>query len=351
MRMESSVTSVSWIPSEVPTGLLQAGFNLGLAHYDDPPPEVLQDLDALFAAERFRFANHLAAWIEVTDGAVVDAGYNGRGYISCTRFGGKYGFVFQPTEFPEIRQQPEITATGARFVQTTGGRTGAPMPRPVSGRPHVQWVAPTVWTTLALTISVDGSAAGEVTGASRFPRHWIYGHTGRLIAKSATADLQTWLQVSHGEHTPWGNEDTEPLVALVETALERQLSAAIMHGGAKPAIRRLPAGSLLTEQGAAADDLYLLLDGLLSVSADGRELGELGPGAIIGERAIIEGGRRTATVRAVTDCVVAVAARDQIDRSSLARLAQYHHREDAGKTAEVLSGGCHILAGRVVPWA
>ena len=68
MRIESSVTSVSWIPSEVPTGLLQAGINLGLGHADPPPPEAIEDLEALFAAERFRFANHLAAQIEVTDG-------------------------------------------------------------------------------------------------------------------------------------------------------------------------------------------------------------------------------------------------------------------------------------------
>ena len=85
MRIESSVTSVSWIPSEVPTGLLQAGINLGLGHADPPPPEVIEDLEALFAAERFRSANHLAAWIEVTDGVIVDAGYSGRGYISRTR--------------------------------------------------------------------------------------------------------------------------------------------------------------------------------------------------------------------------------------------------------------------------
>jgi len=101
-----------------------------------PPPEVIEDLEALFAAERFRFANHLAAWIEVTDGVVVDAGYSGRGYISRTRVGGRHGIVFHPAAFPEIRHQPQVTATGARFVQTTGGRTGMPMPRPVSGSPQ-----------------------------------------------------------------------------------------------------------------------------------------------------------------------------------------------------------------------
>jgi CRP-like cAMP-binding protein len=136
------------------------------------------------------------------------------------------------------------------------------------------------------------------------------------------------MHVSHGAHTPWGEEDTRPLVAVVETALEHQLSVLIMHGGAKPELRRLPAGALLTEQGAPADDLYLLLDGLIGVSVDGKDLGELGPGAVIGERAILEGGRRTATVRAVTPCLIAVAGKHQIDTGSLARLAEYHHRED-----------------------
>jgi hypothetical protein len=329
MRIESSVTSVSWIPSEVPTGLLQAGINLGLGHADPPPPEVVEDLEALFAAERFRFANHLAAWIEVTDGVVVDAGYSGRGYISRTRVFGRHGIVFHPAPFPEIRHQPQITPTGARFVQTTGGRTGMPMPRPVSGSPHVEWVSPTVWTTLTLTIGADGAASGELTGASKFPRHWVYDQAGQLTAKSAVANLSEWMHVSHGTHTPWGEEDTRPLVAVVETALEHQLSVLIMHGGAKPEMRRLPAGALLTEQGATADDLYLLLDGLISVSVDGKDLGELGPGAVIGERAILEGGRRTATVRAATPCLVAVAAKHQIDHESLAQLAESHHREDA----------------------
>jgi hypothetical protein len=112
MRIESSVTSVSWIPSEVPTGLLQTGINLGLGHADPPPPEVIEDLEDLFGAERFRFANHLAAWIEVADGIVVDAGYSGRGYISRTRVGGRHGIVFHPAAFPEIRHQPQVTATG-----------------------------------------------------------------------------------------------------------------------------------------------------------------------------------------------------------------------------------------------
>lgn len=335
MRFESSVTSVSWIPSDSVSGLFKAGFTIGASHSDDPPPEVIENraaLDELFASERFRFANHLAAWIEVEDGHVADVGYSGRGYISRTRFGWgpQREVTFTPAEFPELQATPEIAATGARFSQTTGGRTGAPMPRPVSGKPYVQWQAPTVWTTLALTIGTDGSSQGEMTGASRFPRHWIYDNRGQLVAKSGLADFRQWMATAHGQHSPWGNEDSQPLVAMAESALERQLSATIMRGGAKPTIRKLAGGTLLARQGDPGDDIYLLLDGVLSVWVDDSEVGELGPGAVVGERALLEEGRRTATLRAVTDCVIATAAKNQIDTGSLASLAELHHREDEG---------------------
>ena len=332
MRFESSVTSVSWIPSESVSGPIKAGFAVGMAHYDDPPPDVIEDLEELHAAGRFRFANHLAAWIEVAGGRVVDAGYSGRGYISCTRvgWGPRREVTFQPAEFPEIRASPQITATGARFGQTTGGRTGAPLPRPVTGMPFFQWVAPTVWTTLALTIGTDGTAHGEMTGASPFPRHWVYDHRGQLLAKSGLASFRDWSHAKHDQPSPWGHEDSQPLVTVAESALERQLSATIMRSGTKPAIRKLATGALLTEQGQPGEDIYLLLDGVLSVWVDGTQVGELGPGAVIGERALLEEGRRTATLRAVTDCVIASAAKDQIDRDSLASLAELHHREDQG---------------------
>ena len=57
-------------------------------------------------------------------------------------------------------------------------------------------------------------------------------------------------------------------------------------------------------------------------------LAELGPGAVIGERALLEGGARTSTVVAVTPLRVAVAARDAVDLDRLRTLAESHHRED-----------------------
>ena len=57
MRIESSVTSISWIPSEAIEGMTKLPFEMGVAHYDSPPPEVVTDLNELLEQDRFRFAN------------------------------------------------------------------------------------------------------------------------------------------------------------------------------------------------------------------------------------------------------------------------------------------------------
>jgi hypothetical protein len=145
-----------------------------------------------------------------------------------------------------------------------------------------------------------------MAGASPFPRHWIYDHHGQLAAKSGRAVFRDWLLTSHGPH-PLGQEDCQPLVSLAESALERQLSAAIMNGSARPAIRKLRSGTHLSQQGEPGEDIYLLLDGVLTVHVDGTQVAELGPGAVVGERALLEHGRRTATLIARTDGTVGVA--------------------------------------------
>ncbi|HEX6597450.1 MAG TPA: hypothetical protein VF045_10970, partial [Acidimicrobiales bacterium] len=160
MRIESSVTSISWIPSEAIEGMTKLPFDVGIAHFDDPPPDVIDDLEALRAADRFRFANELRAWIEVEDGRIVDHGHCGGGHIGATtmRLGGR-GVTIPAVPFPDIRPEPVVGADSVRFVQTAGGRTGVPAPRRVNHPPFVQVAAPLAWTTLALTISADGTAS------------------------------------------------------------------------------------------------------------------------------------------------------------------------------------------------
>ena len=80
MRHKSSITSLSWIPSEAIEGTQRLAFDAGVAHYDEPPPEVLDDLEALRDADRFRFANVLEAWVEVNDsGRITDCGLRAAG--------------------------------------------------------------------------------------------------------------------------------------------------------------------------------------------------------------------------------------------------------------------------------
>lgn len=335
MRVTSSVTSVSWIPSEAIPGTMKLPFAIGLTHFDPPPPDAIDDLDALRSADRFRFANHLAAWIEVEDEAITDAGFAGGGLMGSTtlRLGG-VARALPGVSYPDLQREPERGDGWVRFVQTTGGRTGAPMPRKVNRPPFVQILAPIVWTTLALTLHTDGRIEHEVVGASPFPRHWIYDDAGALVAKSGYADFKAWSGDNFGDRSPWGDRDQDAIIAEAETALERQLSTVIMRGGAKPRIRRVRQGAILTEQGAPGDELYLVLDGMLTVEVDGQAVAEVGPGAILGERAVLEGGNRTSTLRATTACKVAVARADQLDRDALTQLSEGHRREDQRSTTD-----------------
>jgi len=329
MRIDSSITSISWIPSEAIKGMTKLPFEMGVAHYDAPPPDRIDDLEALRVADRFRFANELRAWIEVEDGRVVGWGHTGGGRMGSTTLAmGPKAVVFPAVALPDLQPEPEVTPTSVRFVQTAGGRTGVAAPRRVNRPPFVQVVAPMVWSTLALTIGVDGTSQFEVLGASPFPRHWLYDHAGALAAKTGMMDFKEWYRTAFGRHTPWGDEDSPALVTVAETALERQLSVSIMQGGASPKVKKLKAGATLVEQGEPGDSLFLLLDGVLTVEVDGQPVAEVGPGALLGERAVVEGGRRTATLRAVTPAKVAVAAADQIDLAALAEVGEGHRRED-----------------------
>ena len=330
MRYESCVTSLSWIPSEAVTGATRTAFDSGFTHYDDPPPAELGDIEELRAGDRFRFANVLRAWIEVDDsGRITGGGYDGSGIMGATtlRVGG-LSHTFQAVALPDMQRTPEQGEGWMRFVQTTGGRTAIPAPRSVRRRPFVQWQAPLVWTTLSLTLHADGRAEYTVTGASRFPRHWIYDTDGRLAHKSGLTDYANWTRVSFGRHTPWGDEDSPALVTAVETALEQALSVQLMHGAAKPRITQLQASDELVRQGDFGQDIYLVLDGVIRVERDGTRLAEYGPGAMLGERAVLEGGTRTSTLAAVTRCRVASVPAVQLDLSDLAELSTGHRREE-----------------------
>lgn len=330
MRYEGSATCISWIPSEAVTGIVyRLPFDMSVAHYDDAPPDTLPDLADYLAQDRARFVNSLKAWIEVEDGDIIDYGHVGGGRIGATTLRlGSRRMTFLACPLPDIRRCERIGVDAVRFEQTAGGRTGVPAPRRVAVAPYAQFVAPLAWSTVAVTLYADGRCTHELAGASPFPRHWLYGPDGRLSHKTAVVEYQRWSRTSFGKHSPWGDVDSPALTREVESALEREMSRQIMRGGRRPALRRLRPGEQLTVQGEPGTELFLLLDGILRVDIDGRAVAEVAPGAVLGERALLEGGTRTSTLEAVTPCLVAVAPPDAVDEDALRRLSASHHRED-----------------------
>jgi hypothetical protein len=309
--------------------MMKAAFSAGLTHYDDPPPAMVDDLEELRADDRFRFANRLTGWADFDGERPVDCGAAGGGVIGSTIVRlGSLGVTFAAVGLPDLVGEPERGDGWVKFTQTAGGRTALPIPRRITRPPFMRLQPPWVWTTLALTLYASGRTEATLAGASPFPRHWVYGPDGTLTVKAGLTDFAAWCKQEGKDRTPWGDEDSPVVVTAAETALERELAVLIMRAGAKPAVRTLTPGDVLVREGDAGQSLFLLLDGVVSVEVGGSVLAEVGPGAIVGERALLEAGQRTGTLTAVTPIRVAEAAADQIDRAALKRLSEGHHREE-----------------------
>src|SRR5207302_87870 len=121
MKYESSVTAVSWIPFDAVKGFLAMPFDMGLAHYDEPLPSQLDDIDGWHRQDLFREANELRGWIEVEGGRITGYGQAGKGRIGATRLKlGPKTVTVKAKPMPDIRPLPEVTDTYVRFTQTCG---------------------------------------------------------------------------------------------------------------------------------------------------------------------------------------------------------------------------------------
>jgi CRP-like cAMP-binding protein len=84
-------------------------------------------------------------------------------------------------------------------------------------------------------------------------------------------------------------------------------------------LRKLAAGDVLCEEGADADDFFIVADGRISVEkrlADGsaETLYYLGPGRLAGQVALVDGGPRSATLRAYKPATVLSYPRAEFER-------------------------------------
>ena len=135
MRVHSSVTSVSWIPSEAVTGLMKLGFASGVSHYDSPPPDVLDSLEVMRDSDAFRFANRLEVWAEFDGEELLAHGHQGGIVMGSTTVRlGPLGVTFAAVPMPDLVPEPEVFSGAVNYRQTCGG--GQPSLCPVGRRMH-----------------------------------------------------------------------------------------------------------------------------------------------------------------------------------------------------------------------
>jgi hypothetical protein len=339
MRHEARTFSLSWIPSEAVEGVNKAVFETGLGHYDNVPPDEFgsyAELEARSSDDIFRFVNYLTGWIESDGEKITDYGYSDDSQVimgSTTVKVPGLSMTLPAPSMPTIQADVVVTDKYVEFRQTGGGRTAFPMPRAVSRPPFVQIQAPLVWTTLLLRLFANGDSEHELIGASQFPRHWIYNNAGELSNKAGTADFKKWAKRSFGRETPWKGHDNEVAVTEAETKLERELSKTVMHSEIDPEIKMFKKNEILMKQGDPGDSIMLILDGIVDVLVNDHDVAQLGPGTIIGERALLE-GTRTSSVVANTRVRVAETPGFAVDIEALKELSTHHHKEDEEVTAE-----------------
>jgi hypothetical protein len=331
-RVEAHAACLSWIPPTAVEGAFRLPFGLGIAHYDRPPPDGAPDIAALLAADAIRFANQLRAWIEVADGRIVEHGMTGSGRLGSTivRLGSR-GFTFAGVALPALTPPAEVYPDRVRFSQTAGGHTGVPVPRRVAHPPFWRLTAPVAWSTITLTLHADGSSDARLTGASPFPRHYLYDSAGLLTHKSALLRYHDWISESGKHATPWDDVPGTVAVTLVTSQGERSLANSILVSEAYRQ-QRLPAGALLSEAPITETEVHLLLDGLLVIEIDHQPAVEAGPGAIFDPALRTQQSKDHVTVRARTACRLAAVQRDGLDAQALldtaaaqtARFAAFH---------------------------
>jgi CRP-like cAMP-binding protein len=76
----------------------------------------------------------------------------------------------------------------------------------------------------------------------------------------------------------------------------------------------LPDGAALIEEGSKGTEFFVLVEGTVRVSRQGRKLSELGPGSHFGEIALVSNVPRTATVVATSPVRVLVVTDRAFDR-------------------------------------
>lgn len=98
----------------------------------------------------------------------------------------------------------------------------------------------------------------------------------------------------------FGKNDRQRLlaqVALFSACTDKELDRLSRHAE----LVDFHAGDVLMTEGEQGQEFYVVVDGEVAVTSGGETLAKLGPGAYVGEQALLDPGPRTATVTAVRD--------------------------------------------------
>jgi len=79
-----------------------------------------------------------------------------------------------------------------------------------------------------------------------------------------------------------------------------------------------PAGTVIIEEGEEGNVMYVVMKGNVAITLKDKVLATAGPGEIVGEMALLNKEMRSATVKAMTNCVLAM-----IDQSSFDSLLRH----------------------------
>lgn len=145
---------------------------------------------------------------------------------------------------------------------------------------------------------------GAVTGSLLAPALiFALGTRGALIVSGLILPalvLLIYTRIGHAEKITVVNESVIDLLRKVPAFAELPMTAVErVAAGLQPFAA--PAGTALMTQGEPGDRFVVIATGEIEVLVDGQSIDRLGPGAGVGEIALLRRSPRTATVNAITD--------------------------------------------------
>ena len=155
----------------------------------------------------------------------------------------------------------------------------------------------------------QGKTEGKVSRGEEFSMDSFLGETPRQATAIALEQIGLWgldKESFDQLYQQFKRDEADRLKTYIERAgvfmgllpEQRESLQEVMD------LLRLEADEVVVEQGTVGDTCFIIKAGTVACSKDGQEIRRLGPGELFGEQALMNGGRRTATVRTVTATVL-----------------------------------------------